>query len=116
MMGSFESDRLVAPRMRTREPLPVAPPLCITSTPGTRELSRSAAFVGAANWVILAASIVAMLLPSSRFCCSWPVADTTTTSNGTAAGVRAKSSVAVWPAATVTACVAVANPIKRTCT
>ena len=102
--------------MRTREPLPVAPPLCITSTPGTRELRRSAALVGAANWVILAASIVATLFPSSRFCCSSPVADTTTTSSGTAAGVSAKSSAADCPAATVTACVAVANPMNRTCT
>ena len=116
MMGSLESDRLVAPRMRTREPLPVVPPLCNTSTPGTRELSRSAALVGAASWVILAASMVATLLPNSRFCCSSPVADTTTTSSGTAAGVSAKSSVADCPAATVTACVAVAKPMKRTCT
>ena len=59
---------------------------------------------------------MATLFPSSRFCCSSPVADTTTTSSGTAAGVSAKSSAADCPAATVTACVAVANPMNRTCT
>ena len=85
-----------------REPLPVVPPLCITSTPGTRELSRSAVFVGAASWLILAASMVPTLLPSSRFCCSSPVADTTTTSSGTAAGVSATSSAVDWPAVTLT--------------
>ena len=94
MIGSLRSDRLVAPRIRMRDPVPVVPPLCITSTPGTRELSRSAAFTGAASCAILDASIVPTLLPLSRLSCSCPVAETMTTSSGTAAGVSAKSAVA----------------------
>ena len=108
MIGSLRSERLVAPRIRMREPVPVVPPLCITSTPGIRELSRSAVLFGAASCVILAASIVPTVLPSSRFTCSSPVADTTIASSGTAAGVSAKSTVAVWPGATVTELVPVA--------
>ena len=108
MIGSLRSERLVAPRIRMRDPVPVVPPLCITSTPGTWELSRSVAFTGAASWAILAASMLPTLLPSSRFSCSCPVADTTTASSGTAAGVRAKSAVAVSPAATLTEAVPVA--------
>ena len=116
MIGSLRSERLVAPRIRMRDPVPVVPPLCITSTPGTRELRRSAAFVGKAACATLAASIEPMLFPFSRFNCSCPVADTMIASSGTAAVLRAKSSVAVSPAATVAGCVVVANPINRTCT
>ena len=94
MIGSLRSDRLVAPRIRMRDPVPVVPPLCNTSTPGTRELSRSAAFTGVASSAILEASIVPTLLPLSRLSCSCPVAETITTSSGTAAGVSAKSAVA----------------------
>ena len=97
-----------------RAPVPVVPPLWNTSTPGTREFKRSAVLVGAASCAIFAASIVPTVLPSSRLSCSCPVADTTTASSGTAAGVRAKSALAAPPAATVIGCVAVAYPIKRT--
>ena len=116
MIGSLRSERLVAPRIRMREPLPVVPPLCMTWTPGIREFKRSAVLVGAACCIIAGASIVPTVLPSSRFSCSCPVADTTITSSGTAAGTSAKSSVTLSPARTVTDCVAVANPIRRTCT
>ena len=46
--GSLDSDTLLEPRMRTRVPVPVVPPLDCTTTPGTVELSASERLLTAA--------------------------------------------------------------------
>src|SRR5260370_16613626 len=62
-IGSFRSDKLVEPRIPTRDPLPVVPPLCITPTPGTRSLSRSPAFLGSPSCAPLPRSLHPTSLP-----------------------------------------------------
>ncbi len=102
--GSFDSDMLLAPRMRIRLPMPGVPLELKTWTPAVRPWSSSAMLVIGATSVTSAAAIEETALPSSRTRCA-PTAVTTTSSSAIAARSSAKSRIAAWPAATVTLCV-----------
>jgi hypothetical protein len=92
---------LLLPRMRTRAPPPVVPPLCVTTAPATRPWSSCEALVTGAS------STSAVLttpteLPISRWRCSRPVAVTTSPPISSAEAMSWKLVVAVPPAASVT--------------
>ena len=108
----MESVTLFDPRIRTRVPPPVVPPLDSTSTPGARALSRSVSVFGVACCTSFGASSFWTAFPSSRLRCS-PVAVTMISSSATAVGVSSSSVVVVWPALTVTALAAVPYPMRR---
>src|SRR5437867_514918 len=71
--GSFDSDTLLEPRMRTRAPPPVVPLEGSTVTPAARAFKRSAKFVIGAFSTSPAATCDTSLGISRAFC-SWPVA------------------------------------------
>ena len=102
MTGSFDSDRLLEPRIRVRVPLPVVPPASCTSNPGARPLSRFDMSRMGALLVMSAGSSLWIALGCSRWVCS-PVAVTITASSPTGTDCNAKSIVGASPAATVTA-------------
>ena len=77
MSGSFDSDRLFDPRMRMREPPPVVPLVCVTTTFAARDDSRSLTLLMTV-FGIESTLMVAMLLPDSRRSSDSPVALTTT--------------------------------------
>ena len=100
--GSFDSDTLLEPRMRTRAPPPVVPLDGSTVTPAARAFSKSAKFVTGAFSTSPAATWVTSLGISRAFC-SCPVAVTMIASRPTGLAVSVKSTVALCPAATVSA-------------
>ena len=93
--GSFDSETLLDPLMRTRDPLPVVPPASCTTTPGARDDNTFAMLVTAAAVTCCGTLMFAVATPLSRRVCSWPVAVTWTTSSCVAAISRVKSTVAV---------------------
>src|SRR2546425_3486494 len=99
--GSLLSDRLLVPRIRTRDGLPVWLPGS-TWTPAACALRRSVNDDVALCSVSFAASIVAMEFPCSRFVWS-PVTVVTIASSENGVSASAKSAVAVSPARTDTA-------------
>ena len=77
MSGSFDNERLFDPRMRIREPPPVVPLVCVTTTFAARDDRRSltplTTVLGIESMLI-----VATLFPDSRRSSDSPVALTTT--------------------------------------
>jgi hypothetical protein len=96
MSGAFDSDMLLLPRMRIREPAPVMPLLGSTTAPATREVMRSEALVTAAIGTS-ETSMTPIELPISRCCCSCPVAVATTAPSSSAVGRIVKFTVAIPP-------------------
>ena len=77
MSGSFDNERLFDPRIRMREPPPVVPLVCVTTTFAARDDNRSLTLFTAV-FGMESALMVAMLLPDSRRSSDSPVALTTT--------------------------------------
>jgi hypothetical protein len=99
-IGSLVSESDAWPRMRMREPEPVAPPLT-TCTPAARPLSSWPMLDTGASAMRAATGIVATALATSTR--RWaPVAVTTTSESARVVCVSATSAVAVCPAVRVT--------------
>ena len=77
MSGSFDNERLFEPRMRMREPPPVVPLVCVTTTFAARDDNRSLTPLTIV-FGIESVLMVATLLPDSRRSSDSPVALTTT--------------------------------------
>jgi len=91
-------DKLLVPRIRTRDGAPVTVP-GRTSTPAAFAIKRSVTFAIGAVSTNLAASIRAIEVPTC-FLASSPVEVTTTSSSEYGARPNAKSTTAVSPGAT----------------
>jgi hypothetical protein len=94
MSGSFDRDRLFDPRMRMRDPPPVVPLVCVTTTFAAREDRRSFTPLTSV-FGMESVLMVATLLPDSRRSSDSPVALTTTWSSRVAVALSAKSAVRV---------------------
>jgi hypothetical protein len=98
--GSLVSESEDWPRMRTRDPLPVAPPLT-TCTPAARPESTLPMLATGSSATFSDRLICAVVFASSTLRC-WPVTVVTTAESEKAAEARVTFCVAVAPAATTT--------------
>ncbi len=99
------------PRMRMREPAPISPAACCTTTPATRELSASESVLMAA-FGIAELSIVAVGAPLARLSCVSPVAVIVSASSVVTAGDIVKSAVVVFSPETTTEREATPYPMR----
>ena len=97
-IGSFDCVSEAFPRMWMRMPSPARPEVAIAWTPGSRPCSSSEALLIGAN---LGGSIVATELPSRLTSVAPAVPVVTTACSEIADCESEKSTVTVWPAATV---------------
>ena len=111
--GSFEREMEFDPRMRMREPAPVSPAACCTTTPATRELSASdSVLIAALGMAEL--SIVAVGAPLARLSWVSPVAVMVRASSVVTAGDIVKSAVVVFSPETTTKRDATPYPMRWT--
>ena len=111
--GSFESETEFAPRMRTRAPVPVVPPLWRIETPAARPVT-SCENVWTGARLIVSTWRLATLFPVSRIRISSPVAVVTTPSSTATRCTSAKSTVVSWPSTIVAGFVWASKPSRRT--
>src|SRR5882724_8671563 len=110
--GWFESEKLEAPRMRIREPLPTAPVARCMTTPAARALSRSCTPSMGAFCVTSAALMVEIALPILPISVALEV-PVTTTCDSSSPFTSSASRRVVSPTFTVS--VAARKPMRRTC-
>src|SRR5438477_270942 len=109
--GWFESEKLEAPRMRMREPLPTAPVARCMTTPAARALSRSCTPSMGAFCVRSAALILETALPTRPISVALDLPVTTTCDNSS---TFCSSATRRFVSPTFTVSVTPRNPILRT--
>src|SRR5438132_776515 len=110
--GWFESEKLEAPRMRIREPLPTAPVARCMTTPAARALSRSCTPSMGAFCVTSAALMLEIALPILPISVALEV-PVTTTCDSSSPFTSSASRKFVSPTFTVS--VAARKPMRRIC-
>src|SRR5258705_6448988 len=113
--GSFERETELAPRMRTRAPEPVVPPLWAMVTHAARPGVSEAKLLIADSGVVLSLTLIlATVLPLSRRRDCSPDAVTTTCSSWVAERLRTNWTFSVEPAVTEMVWMPDEYPIRRT--